>query len=260
MRTTVSSVTVITVTFNARENLRLTLESVKSQKGCSVHHIIIDGLSSDGTQDIAQEYDLDYFVSEPDAGVYPAMEKGAKIANGDILIFLNAGDVFFDDNVCLDAINFFNSCVVDIAFGNLLPVYLINDRRHNHPSFVSGQPLHLGYIKNRSQLYSESIHHQATFYRRWIFNQASYMAPDPIANGEYNLLLSSVCWFCAKVKFFDRTISRFALGGISTSDFDSEWKRYTKAREFLRALYFRGRNPAVDISFKFHLNEFLIHD
>jgi glycosyltransferase involved in cell wall biosynthesis len=260
MRNIVQSVSVVTVTFNARDNIRLTLESVKRQKGCIVTHVVIDGGSTDGTQSVITEYDLEYFVSEPDGGVYPAMEKGAKQALGDIIIFLNAGDVFYDDTVCRDAMAFFNEVNSDIVFGNILPVYLNKNSCHDHPSFSSGVPLNLGYCKDRAALFDESIHHQSIFYRKWIFSRASYIALDPIANGEYNLLLSSVCWFCAKVKYFDRCISRFALGGISTGNFELEWDRYIKARDFLRALYFRNIRPPSEHSTEYQPNEFHIYE
>jgi glycosyltransferase involved in cell wall biosynthesis len=258
MRGIVRTVTVVTVTYNAKDNIRLTLESVRRQKGCSVGHVVIDGASTDGTQDIVNEYDLEYFVSEPDGGVYPAMEKGARRALGDIIIFLNAGDIFYDEEVCQDVVAFFNRIEVDIAFGNILPVYLNKNSCHDHPSFSSGVPLSLGYIKDRAQLFDESIHHQSIFYRRWIFYRASYIAIDPIANGEYNLLLSSICWFCAKVKYLDRCISRFALGGISTGNFELEWARYVKARDFLRALYFRNTRPLSEGQHKYLPGEFHI--
>ncbi len=233
----ISKVTVVTVCLNARDTIRLTLESVRRQTFREIEHVIIDGASTDGTQDIVADYPIAYFVSEKDGGVYHAMEKGAKAATGDIVIFLNAGDTFYDDRVCEDIAQFFQTSGADIAFGNLMPVYLKPTDRHDHSAFRPGQLLDLGYMTNRRQLYDESIHHQATFYRAWVLQKCSYLCANPVANGEYNLLLSAVMRQGAKVKHIPRPISRFALGGISTGGFAKEWERYSNAREVLRQIY-----------------------
>ena len=243
MRTKVSTITVVTVVLNGSDTVRLTLESVKNQKNIHIEHLIIDGVSTDNTLEIVKEYSSVRLLSEKDKGVYYAMDKGAKLAKGDVLIFLNAGDVFYDEMVCRNVANFFNENLVDICFGNLLPVYQDPSACHDHPSFIPGKILRSDFIRSRHDLWGQSIHHQATFYRRWIFDRSSYIALDKCANGEYNLLLASAIWFHAKIKYIDLIISRFALGGISTSSFQDEWLRYTKARSFLRSLYFRGVKP-----------------
>lgn len=234
---TVLAISVVTVCLNEREGIRLTLESVARQTFRRVEHVIIDGGSEDGTQEIVREYPVGYFVSEKDNGVYAAMEKGAGAASGDVLIFLNAGDTFYDVRVCEDVAAFFNNSRADIVFGNLLPVYLRASDTHDHGAFTSGRLLDLGYLKNRRQLYEESIHHQATFYRRWIFKRCSYLCPEPAASGEYNLLLNAVMKQKARVKHIPRPVARFALGGISTRHFAVEWTKYVKARDILRRLY-----------------------
>jgi hypothetical protein len=247
----VRKVTVVTVTYNARDVVRLTMESVIRQSFPEMEHVVIDGGSTDGTQDVVREYELGHFVSEKDKGVYDAMDKGAKAATGDIVIFLNAGDTFYDDSVCEEVARFFDETRADIVFGNILPVYLRRDDRHDHGAFTAGRVLDLGYMRNRSQLRDESIHHQATFYRRSIFEQSTYASPEPAATGEYNLLLSAVFRHGARVRYMPRNISRFVLGGISTKDFDAEWKRYVAARDILRRLYIDGAKDKVE-PWEFH--------
>ncbi|MGI6856913.1 glycosyltransferase [Mesorhizobium sp. 1B3] len=234
----VSKVSVVTVTLNVRDSLRLTMESVAQQSFPNMEHVVIDGGSSDGTQAIAKEYPLGYFVSEQDNGVYDAMDKGAKAATGDVVIFLNAGDTFFDKNTVSEVARFFEECDADIVFGNILPVYLGPDDSHDHGAFTAGKIVDLSYMRDRFQLREESIHHQATFYRRHIFDNNTYACIEPVATGEYNLLLSAAINNGAKIRYISRTISRFVLGGISTKDFAAEWRRYTQAREVLQRLYF----------------------
>lgn len=258
MRKKIAKISVITVVLNGSDTIRLTLESVRRQKNINIEHVIIDGESSDNTVAISQEYNPDILVSEKDDGVYYAMQKGAKLATGDLLIFLNAGDVFFDDTVCANISNFFNKNIVDICFGNILPVYQDPSASHDHPSFTPGKILKLDFVKNRLDLWSQSIHHQSIFYRKWIFERASYIALDDCANGEYNLLLAAACWFCAEIKYLDLNISRFALGGISTGNFEKEWAKYIEAKTFLQALYFRGVMPTKNCNsfHNFSENEF----
>ena len=87
---------VITVTYNAERWLERTILSVLSQSYTNVEYLIIDGGSTDRTVEIIRQYasGLAYWVSEPDQGLYDAMNKGLARATGDYLVFLNAGDTF----------------------------------------------------------------------------------------------------------------------------------------------------------------------
>lgn len=91
---------IITVTFNAENEIRPTLASVKEQSFGNFEHLIIDGASKDNTIRIAEQAAISQMsiVSEPDKGLYDAMNKGIGLAKGDFLIFLNAGDSFADSD------------------------------------------------------------------------------------------------------------------------------------------------------------------
>ena len=95
-------ISVITVNLNHKEGLLKTIESVINQTDLlRLEYLIIDGGSSDGSQELIRNYEpfLSYWVSEPDRGIYDAMNKGISRATGDYLIFLNAGDLFANQNV-----------------------------------------------------------------------------------------------------------------------------------------------------------------
>lgn len=249
----VQKISIVTVCLNARDSIRLTMDSVARQTFAHVEHVIIDGGSTDGTQDIVHDYDVGYFVSEKDNGVYHAMEKGARAATGDVLIFLNAGDTFYDEYTCEEVAAFFDETRADIVFGNLMPVYLNAADTHDHDAFRPGQLLDLGYVSNRRQLYDESIHHQATFYRKWIFKRCSYLCEIAEASGEYNVLLSAVMKHNARVRHIPRPVARFVLGGISTRNFETEWAKYVKARDILRRLYIpQAKKIKIDSETEFH--------
>lgn len=92
---------VITVTYNAEQTLERTLRSVCSQSYSDIEHIIVDGMSADSTISIVQKFENDKIkcISEPDKGLYDAMNKGISLATGDYLCFLNAGDTFFAEDI-----------------------------------------------------------------------------------------------------------------------------------------------------------------
>lgn len=103
-------VSVITVVYNDAKGLAATVVSVAQQTCRNIEHVVIDGGSVDGTVDVIHEYaaKIESWVSEPDKGIYDAMNKGAKIANGEYIIFMNAGDIFYDkmviDKFCLHSL------------------------------------------------------------------------------------------------------------------------------------------------------------
>lgn len=102
---TTQKVTVVTVSYNAAKDIEKTIKSVLAQSYDNIEYIIIDGGSTDGTVDIIRKYSdrISYWVSEPDNGIYYAMNKAIEVATGDYINFMNAGDVFFDDNVLLES-------------------------------------------------------------------------------------------------------------------------------------------------------------
>lgn len=89
-------ITVVTVAFNAREALEITIKSVAGQDYANLEYIVIDGGSADGSLEVIERHaaDITRWVSEPDRGIYDAMNKGVAMATGDYCIFMNAGDTF----------------------------------------------------------------------------------------------------------------------------------------------------------------------
>jgi len=102
-QTVFPKVSIITVTYNAAAVLRSTIESVINVNYPNLEYIIVDGASRDSTVMIAGEYKeyIGRFVSEPDKGVFDAMNKGTQLATGDWLLYLNAGDLIYDADVFL---------------------------------------------------------------------------------------------------------------------------------------------------------------
>ena len=92
---------IITINYNNVEGLRNTIKSVVNQTYTDYEFIIIDGGSTDGSVEVIKEYAniITYWVSEPDKGIYNAMNKGIEVANGEYLNFMNSGDCFYNNDV-----------------------------------------------------------------------------------------------------------------------------------------------------------------
>ena len=92
---------IITINFNDAKGLEKTIQSVINQTYKDFEYIIVDGASTDGSVDVIKKYSdsLTHWVSEPDTGIYNAMNKGTRMASGEYCLYLNSGDFFADDNV-----------------------------------------------------------------------------------------------------------------------------------------------------------------
>lgn len=113
-------ITVVTVVFNGEATLEQTIQSVVNQTYDNVEYIVVDGNSTDRTLEIIKKYEdkIDYWQSEPDKGIYDAMNKGIELANGDWINFMNSGDSFSSQSV-IEQI-FYGKCLknIDILYGD----------------------------------------------------------------------------------------------------------------------------------------------
>ncbi len=98
-----------------------TLKSVIEQSYSNKEYVVIDGASTDGTKKIVERYidSIDFFMSEPDNGIYHAMNKAVGVAKGEWVIFMNAGDVFVD-NAVLEKVSYSLSATIDVLYGDIL--------------------------------------------------------------------------------------------------------------------------------------------
>ena len=117
-----TKVSIITITYNSAKTLENTLRSVQAQTFRNIEHIIIDGASTDGTQDLIARYRdrLAVVVSEPDNGIYDAINKGLRLATGDIIGILNSDDVLADPTTIETIVRKLEETGADIAYGDLL--------------------------------------------------------------------------------------------------------------------------------------------
>ena len=122
--------TIATVTLNAAQVVEKTIQSVISQDFDDYEYIIIDGQSTDGTLSIIKEYsnDIDIIISEPDKGIYDGMNKAIYSAHGEYLLFMNAGDVFVDNNVLSHVSRSIDKSHPTVVYGDVIRQYTIGRR------------------------------------------------------------------------------------------------------------------------------------
>lgn len=172
-------ISIITITYNAEKALVPTAESVLMQDFSNIEHLIIDGLSKDSTIDVAEEYkhrnDVTnnghevIIMSEPDHGIYDAMNKGLRKANGDFIVFLNAGDTLPEKNTI--------SSVAKAAQtqANVAVVYGDTNITDENGTFLRHRRLHPGSkLTWQSFKYGMLVCHQAFYARREIAKDIHY--------------------------------------------------------------------------------------
>lgn len=116
-------ISIITITYNSAKTLPRALESVQSQTYGEIEHIIVDGASTDGTKEIIEGYGKSAkevrWISEPDEGIYNALNKGIRMATGDVIGFLHSDDVFFSPDSVAQIAAAFADETVDVVYGDL---------------------------------------------------------------------------------------------------------------------------------------------
>lgn len=142
-------VTILTICYNRMGTVEQSIQSVLAQDYPNIEYLVIDGASTDGTQDVIAPYrgQLAYYVSEPDKGMYDAINKGLAMATGDIVGLLHSDDTFYDEKVISKAVEaFLNAPDLDAVYGDGL--YVTNDAEQKIVRNRIGGPYSLRKLEN----------------------------------------------------------------------------------------------------------------
>jgi Glycosyltransferases involved in cell wall biogenesis len=208
---------VITINYNNGEGLRRTIKSVVGQSYMDFEYIVIDGGSTDGSVDVIREYanKIDYWVSEPDGGIYNAMNKGVARAHGEYCIFLNSGDCFYDKTV-LERVYSTNH-IEDIVIGKLCSA---SDSKGLFQPPMSGR-ISLYY------LYSSTIPHQSSFIRTELLRKIPYDESLKIVS-DWKFFVQAIILENCSVRYVDANVALFDMEGVSTSNPERMWEEKEK--------------------------------
>lgn len=206
-------ISVITVCLNAKDKIEQTFISLANQTYKNIEHIVIDGVSTDGTLDIINKYktNITHFVSEKDTGIYNAMNKGLKYVTGDIVYFLNATDSLHDEKVFEKVINEFNKHPdLEILWGD---IEFIEDNKE--PRTHKNDDLKM----KRDFLYNNPCH-QAIFYKSNLFEKYGDYDENIKIFGDLDFNVRALVTNNARCRYIPEVIACFEIGGISTSSDD----------------------------------------
>ena len=201
---------IITVNFNNKDGLRQTIESIVSQTYRDFEYIVIDGGSTDGSVDVLKEYDrqIDYWVSEKDAGIYNAMNKGIRQAKGDYLNFMNSGDCFYDPEVLQRVSD--HHCEADIIVGR--DYHYSEQLRQGHASV---QPSRVTMM----HFFVATLAHQSSFIRRQLFSESPYREDYRLVS-DWIFFTEKVVSEGRQVHFIPDIVCHREEGGISEQQHD----------------------------------------
>ncbi len=202
-------ISIITITYNAEQFLERTIQSILAQTDQDFEYIIVDGKSKDGTLRIAEKYKnrVNQLISEPDKGLYDAMNKGLKTATGDFVWFMNAGDEIFE-STAVSRIAQSVTQQIDVLYGD---TYFVNNEGeiqglrseitpHRLPKNLTWQDMKLGML----------VCHQAFIARKSI--APLYMKNNLSADVDWEI----ECLKRAnKVQYLDFVVAKYLTGGVS---------------------------------------------
>lgn len=203
-------ISIITVSYNSAETIEDTITTVLAQTHADLEYIIVDGASSDGTLDIIGRYSdkISKVISEPDKGIYDAMNKGVQVATGDIIGILNSDDFYSDENVIKDIANQIEQQKAEACYADLVYV-----DRNNVDKVIrqwkAGAYEH-GYFRK-----GWMPPHPTFFLSKKAYNEHGAYNLQLKSAADYELMLRMLHKHQLKVAYLPRVITKMRTGGQS---------------------------------------------
>jgi glycosyltransferase involved in cell wall biosynthesis len=224
-------ISIITVVRNNKETIKDAMNSVLSQDYDDLEYIIIDGGSEDGTVDLINDVAARYperglkIISEKDHGIYDAMNKGIRLATGDIIGMLNSDDLYINDNIVSTVANEFTSKNVDSIFADL--VYVRGGDLNKIVRYYNSANFH-----PKKMAYGWMPAHPTLFIRREIYDRYGLYKTDYRIAADYELIARFLVKHNVSFRYIPRVFVKMRKGGASTKNLKANW---ILNKEILRA-------------------------
>jgi glycosyltransferase involved in cell wall biosynthesis len=236
-------ISIITVCYNSSKTIEKTFQSIQSQSFQNIEYIVVDGGSSDDTLKIIENYktNISEYISEPDKGLYDAMNKGISKATGEIIGILNSDDVFTDVFVLENIAKFHLENDIDASVGNIIQFNEAGKavRKYSSKNWTP-ENLKIGFMPP----------HPSIFFKRELFEKYGNYHLDYISGADYELIVRFFIKHQISWKYYDITTTAMLRGGISSSGISSY---LLISKEILRAL---SKNNIIINPLKIHLRGF----
>lgn len=212
-------ISVITVCYNSVSTIEATILSVLQQSYATIEYIVVDGDSNDGTKSVLEKYrdKITKIVSEKDKGLYDALNKGIKLATGDVIAFLHADDFYTDPTVIEKYVKVFEGGNYDAVYANLFYVDADdttkvkrkwNSGEYNHGAFLNGW----------------MPPHPTLFVRKEIYEKYGSFNTDFKTSADYELMLRLIHKHKIKLGYLKEFAVKMRLGGQSNSSLNNRIK------------------------------------
>ena len=206
-------VSIITVTYNSEKFLVDCIQSVRKQTYGNIEHIIVDGKSTDGTLKIIQKYSkcISSWISETDRGLYDAINKGIKMATGDIIGVLNSDDMLASADVIMDIVACFDESNVDSIYGDLVYVDAVNPQKVLR--YWKGLP-----FKRSRFTYGWMPAHPTFYIKRTLIEQFGGYENHYYSAADYEFMARYLYRHKVNAVHIPKIIVKMRMGGVSNSN------------------------------------------
>jgi glycosyltransferase involved in cell wall biosynthesis len=209
-------VSIITVVWNNKETIKDSINSVLNQTYADIEYIVVDGSSSDGTVDIVKGYvnKISHFISEPDEGIYDALNKGIELASGDVIGILHSDDLFSDRFVVSDMMERMAVENAEIAFSDMVIVdnSMTKVLRYYMASYFSPWMFKIGWMPP----------HPTCFIKKSLFDEFGMYSLDYKVAGDFDFLVRIFYARDISWTYLDRVTVKMRQGGVSNIGFSSK--------------------------------------
>ena len=209
-------VSIITIVYNNAEFIRDTIESVLSQTYPNVEYIVVDGASTDGTVDIIKKFrkNISVFLSEPDEGIYDALNKGVMHASGSIIGILHSDDIYCDEHVVFDIITKMNDTKSEFCFSDLVKVDIEAGKvvRYEMSNYFKKWMFRFGCMPP----------HPTCFINRSLFDEFGLYSKNYKIAGDFDFLVRIFYGRKIRWAYLDRVSVKMRRGGVSDSGLASK--------------------------------------
>ena len=206
-------ISLISISYNSENSISDTFNSVKTQSFDNYEYLLIDGGSIDGTLNVAKEQDhISKIVSEPDKGIYDALNKGIKNSNGEIIGFLNSDDTFYDENSLQHIVDAFDDNT-DCVFGDLI----YTDKNKRVKRVWKGSEFKKGAFKK-----GWMPAHPTFYCRRSVYEKLGLYDDSFNIAGDFELMLRFLEKHNIRSKYISKTLVNMKVGGVSNNGLKSK--------------------------------------